>query len=167
MGKTWEKEFWIATALIILTTALMGTIILHWIRIGFYVGPFRLNHWFVLAGTLYIASVVPVIAYAKKRIPRKYVTLRRTHIFGNLLAFMLISLHFASQISRPAASYPELGTGIVLYVAMSLLVASGFVQRFQLMPKVKPQDFRFVHIGSALTFYLIIVIHILHGLAIL
>ena len=88
-------------------------------------------------------------------------------MFGNLLAFMLISLHFASQISRPASSYPELGTGIVLYIAMVLLVGTGFLQRFQLIPSIKPQSYRFIHVGSAVAFYLIIIVHILHGLAII
>jgi hypothetical protein len=88
-------------------------------------------------------------------------------MFGNLLAFALISVHFASQISRPAAHYPNLGTGLALYVALILLVGTGISQRFHLTQKIKPQTYRFLHTGAAVTFYLIIVIHILHGLGIL
>jgi hypothetical protein len=167
MGTTKEKDFWAATAILIATIAVMLVVILHWVSIGFYVGPFRLNHWFVWIGTIYIAFAVPAIAILKKRHPQRYKTLFRTHIFGNMLAFMLISLHFASQISRPATSYPDLGTGIVLYAAMVLLVGTGFLQRFQLIPSIKPQSYRFVHIGAAVAFYLVIVVHILHGLAII
>src|SRR4030067_1874865 len=138
MGTTKEKDFWVAAAILIATIALMLVVILHWVSIGFSVGPFRLSHWVVWIGTISVAFAVPIIAVLKKRHPQRYKTLFRTHVFGNLLAFMLISLHFASQISRPADSFPELGTGLVLYVAMVLLVGTGFLQRFQLIPSIKP-----------------------------
>ena len=165
MGTTKEKDFWVATATLIATVTLMLVVILHLVRIGFLVGPFRLSHWFVWIGTIYVAIAVPTIAILKKRHPQRYGPLFRTHVFGNLLAFMLISLHFASQISRSPA--PEFGTGITLYIAMVLLVGTGFLQRFQLIPSIKPQSYRFVHMGSAFAFYLIIILHILNGLAIL
>ena len=167
MGITRQKDFWAATAILIATIALMLVVILKMERFTQVIGPFRLTHWFVWTGTLYVAVAVPVIAVLKKRNPQQYQALTRTHLFGNLLAFMLISLHFASQISRPATSYPELGTGVALYIAMLLLVGTGFLQRFQLIPSIKPQSYRFVHIGSAFAFYLIIILHILHGLAII
>jgi hypothetical protein len=167
MGTTKEKDFWAATAILIATISLMLVVILHMMRFNQIIGPFRLTHWFVWTGTIYIAIAVPVIALLKKRRPQRYKTLFRTHVFGNLLAFMLISLHFASQISRPATSYPELGTGIFLYTAMVLLVGTGFLQRFQLIPSIKPQSYRFIHVGSAVAFYLIIIVHILHGLLII
>src|SRR3990172_2877006 len=167
MGETREKDFWVATAILIVTVSVMAAIILHWVRIGFFVGPFRLNHWFVWIGTIYIALIVPIIAFLKKRFPKRYAALYRVHVFGNLLAFMLISFHFASQISRPANSYPELGTGIVLYTAMVLLVGTGFMQKFQLVPRIKPQSWRFVHMGAAVAFYLTIIVHILRGLSII
>jgi hypothetical protein len=164
MEVTKEKDFWAATAILIATIILMFVVIFHWVRIGFYVGPFRLSHWFVFVGTFYVAIAVPIIAVLKKRHPQRYKTLYRIHVFGNLLSFLLISLHFAGQISRPADSYPEFGTGLALYVAMVLLVGTGFLQRFQLIPSIKPQSYRFVHIGSAFVFYLVIIVHILHGL---
>jgi len=167
MGTTTEKAMWIATAIIVITIAAMLAIILNFLRIGFFVGPFRLNHWFVWIGTIYIAFLVPVVARLKKRRPQQYGLLIKTHIFGNLLAFMLISLHFAGQISRPAEVYPDLGTGLVLYAAMVLLVGTGFLQRFRLTPSVKPESYRFLHIGAAIAFYLIIIVHILHGLVII
>src|SRR3990170_4209900 len=165
MGTTKETDFWAATAILIATIAVMLVVIIHWVSIGFFVGPIRLSHWFVWIGTIYVAFAVPIIAVLKKRHPQQYKTLFRTHVFGNLLAFMLISLHFASQISRPANAYPELGTGIFLYTAMVLLVGTGFLQRFQLIPSIKPQSYRFIHVGSAFAFYLMIILHILHWLA--
>ena len=167
MGTTKEKDFWAATAILIATIALMLVIVLKIERFSQIIGPFRLTHWFVWIGTLYVAIAVPIIAALKKRQPQRYKILFRTHVFGNLLAFMLISLHFASQISRPATSYPELGTGLVLYIAMVLLVGTGFLQRFQLIPRITTPTFRFIHFGSAVTFYLIIVVHILRGLGVI
>jgi hypothetical protein len=167
MGIPREKAFRAIATIIIVTAVLMTAVSLHWIRFGFLVGPFRLSHWFSWIGTIYIAVAVPTIAFLKKRFPEKYQALYRVHIFGNSMAFLLISLHFASQISRPAGSYPPLGTGLVLYSAMVLLVGTGILQRFHLLLSVKPQTLRFLHIGSALAFYLTIVVHVLHGLGIL
>lgn len=161
-----DWEFSLALIIIFATAGLMITDNLDWVNFGFSVGPFRLNHWFVWIGTLYIALVVPIVAASKRRRPTMYKSLLRIHVFGNLIAFLLISIHFAGQIWRPAASYPDLGTGLVLYTAMLLLVGTGFVQRFHLVPKIKPQTFRFVHIGSAVAFYLTIIVHMLHGLGI-
>jgi hypothetical protein len=157
-------EFWAALSIIIVTIILTIADGLKWIHFGFFVGPFRLNHWFVWIGTLYIAFIVPIIAISKKQYPSKFLALFRLHVFGNLLAFLLISLHFSGQINRPAEFYPDLGTGLALYIAMILLVATGFTHRFQLIPQIKSQTRRFFHIGLSFSFYIIIVIHILHGL---
>jgi hypothetical protein len=160
-------EFWVAMSIIIVTVVFMVADTLHWIHFGFFVGPFRVNHWFVLVGTLYIAFVVPVIAVAKRRYPGRFLSLFRLHVFGNLLAFLLISLHLTGQINRPAEFYPDLGTGLALYIIMVLLVATGFTHRFQLLPQIKSQTRLFVHVGLSFSFYIIIGIHILHGLGFL
>ena len=161
-----NREFWLALIIILATACLMIADNLGWVDFGFFAGPFRLNHWFVWIGTLYIALAVPIVAASKRRRPNRYQSLLRIHVFGNLLAFLLISIHFAGQMGRPAAFYPDLGTGLVLYTAMALLVATGFAQRFHLIPRIKPQSYRFVHIGSTVAFYLAIIVHILHGLGI-
>ena len=157
-------EFWAALSIIVAALCLMILDYIDWIHFGFLVGPFRANHWFVWIGTMYIAFVVPTIAILKKRLPSRYITLSRVHILGNLLAFVLVSLHFAGQIDRPATAYPQLGTGLALYIIMILLVATGFTHRFQLIPQVKAQTRKFVHVGLTFSFYIIIGIHILHGL---
>jgi hypothetical protein len=160
-------EFWAALSIIIATVCLMAADNLGWINFGFFVGPFRANHWFVWIGTLYIAFTVPIISMLKKRYLSKFLALFRVHVFGNLLAFLLISLHFAGQINRPAEFYPDLGTGLALYIIMLLLVATGFTHRFQLIPRIKSQTRKFVHVGLSFSFYIIISIHILHGLGFL
>jgi len=162
-----SKEFWVALSIIIATIILIVADSLRWIRFGFLVGPFRANHWFVWIGTLYIAIIVPIIAILKKRKPSRYLTLFRVHVFGNLLAFTLISIHFASQINRPTTAYPELGTGLALYIIMILLVATGFTHRFQLIPQIKSTTRKFVHVALTFSFYIIIIIHILHGIGVI
>ena len=133
------------------------------IHFGYFVGPLRANHWFVLLGTFYVAITVPLIAKLKQKYSSKFLTLFRLHVFGNLLAFVLISLHFAGQVSRPAAFYPDLGTGLTLYIIMMLLVATGFTHRFNLIPKIKSQTRKYVHVGLSFSFYIVIIIHTLHG----
>jgi hypothetical protein len=160
-------EFWAALSIIIATVCLMVADNLRWIHFGFFVGPFRANHWFAWIGTLYIAVIVPIMAAAKKRHPSKYMIFFRVHVFGNLLAFLLVSLHFAGQIDRPATAYPQLGTGLALYIIMVLLVVTGFSHRFQLIPQIKSQTRRFIHVGLTFAFYIVIGIHILHGLNVL
>jgi len=158
-----NPEFWASLSIIIATVCLIIAYDLRWINFGYFVGPLRANHWFVWIGALYIAFAVPIIAILKQRLPSRYKALFRVHMFGNLLAFLFVSLHFAGQISRPAASYPQLGTGLSLYITMILLVATGFTHRFQLIPQIKSQTRRLVHIGLTFSFYVIIVVRILHG----
>ena len=165
MKITKEKDAWAIAVIIVLTILIMTTEILHWVRLSFLIGPLRLSHWLSWTGTIYIAFAVLIIALLKRRVPKKYQALTRLHIFGNLLAFMLISLHFAGQISR--TPLPDLGTGVILYFAMVLLVGTGTLQKFHLVTRIKPRAFRFLHIGSAIVFYLIIVVHILHGIGLM
>jgi hypothetical protein len=159
-----NKEFWVALSIIVITICLMIMVNLRWIHFVNLIGPFRVMHWLVWIGTLYIAFIVPTIAFLKNRSPSKYLALFRVHVFGNLIAFLLISLHFASQISRSPTSFPQLGTGLALYIIMILLVATGFTHRFQLIPQIKSQTRKFIHVGLSFSFYIIIGIHILHGL---
>lgn len=139
----------------------------RWFSLAYTVGPFRAIHYLAFAGTLYIAISVPIIAYFKHRYPQKYGILTKTHMFMNLIAFLLISLHFAGQIGRPASSYPELGTGLALYIAMTLQVLTGLFYRFNEKRFLKPMTNRFLHIGLALVFYIVIIIHVLHGLGVI
>jgi hypothetical protein len=84
-----------------------------------------------------------------------------------MLAFLLISIHFTGQINRPAEFYPDLGTGLILYIVILLLVATGFTHRFRLIPRIKSQTRKFVHVGLSFSFYIIRGIHVLHGLGFL
>ena len=160
-------ELWLFAVIIILTVFLMFAYYSHWFSFSARIGPFRIIHYLAFAGTLYIAFGVIIFAVLKRRYPNKYKVLLRTHTLGNLLAFLLISLHFAGQLGRPADVYPILGTGLALYIAMVSLVSTGLTFRFRLFRRFTPATNRFVHAGLSFTFYIIIFIHILHGLNII
>ena len=79
---------------------------------------------------------------------------------------MFISIHFAGQIGRPQQFYPELGEGIALFIIMVLLVATGFIHRFQIIPKkagkyYKPHFNRYYHVSITTAFYIVIIVHVL------
>lgn len=163
MKTNWE--FLLASALIVATVVLAAGVFFRFVNLGFSVGPYRFTHWVSWIGALYIALAVPLFAIFKRRAPLKMKALLRVHVYGNLLAFLLISIHFAGQMSR--STPPDLGTGLALYVVMLLLTATGFLQRFRIVPSLKPQTNRFIHVSVALSFYIIIGIHILHGVGVI
>ena len=158
----------LAVAIIAVIIVVVGLVFLRVVRIPYFqVSLFGISHsavhWIGWAGTLYIAFVTPVYPVVKRWRPRGLGRALGVHVLGNLLAVLLVSVHFAHQVTRPESSYPVLGTGVVLYAAMVLLVASGVVLVSGVGRRLVRQA-RFVHPALALTFYLVIVMHILHGI---
>ena len=139
---------------------------LRWFRLGFFVGPFRFTHWLVWAGVLFVAVFTPLYYVLKRRYAKRVKALLGIHVLGNLLSFTFVSFHFASQVGRPPESFPDLGTGIVLYIVMMVMVLTGIFQRFQIAKNLGRQ-WRFLHTSVAISFYLVIFVHILQGLQIL
>ncbi len=168
MGSSLLKNpsFWMALLLIIVTSILMFAVYDDILELHVYVGPYYIHHWLSWTGTTFIAIFTPIYYSLRRRYPQRIKTLLVVHVFGNLLAFMFISIHFTQQISRPAQFYPDLGTGIVLFATMLLMVTTGFSMRFQIGNRVR-KTLRFIHTSTTVTFYLIILVHILHGLRIL
>ncbi len=170
MSRLRDIYFWSASLIILATIYLTVATYLRWFRLHFtldlFIGSFYIHHWFSWIGTLFIAVFTPAYYVLKRRYAKRFKTLLNLHVFGNLIAVMLVSIHFAQQIGRPPQFYPDLGTGIVLYATMIFLVVTGFFQRFQI-PKSARRYWRFLHTGMTVTFYMVIIIHILHGLEIL
>jgi hypothetical protein len=150
-----------------LTALLMIANYLHWINASFFIGPLRLSHWLAITGTIYIALATPAFVLLKRRYPQKYKLFLKYHIFGNLLLFSLISIHFAGQLGRSVAFYPSLGTGLALYIALTLEVISGFAERFPLIKQINHKTNQFVHASLVMVFYLVIIFHVLITLGIL
>ena len=155
----------VLAAVLLLTTAIiMAAILLDLFSTGFRLGPFRFSHWTAWIGTIFIAVYAPLYHLLKRRYPQKLDLLMDIHTFGFLAAFLLISIHFASQMGRPAQAFPDLGEGIALYVTMLLLVATGVVQRFWRPEKrshrrYTPRINRSFHISLITTFYIVIAVH--------
>jgi len=120
-------------------------------------------HWIGWVGTLYIAFATPLYPIVKRKYPIHIKKMLNIHVTGNLLAVLLVSIHFAHQVTRPATAYPDLGTGIILYTSMILLVASGLVLVSGIGQKYFKQ-MRFLHPAYATTFYTVIIIHIMQDL---
>jgi hypothetical protein len=161
-----NPAFWAALSMIIVTIALATANYSGLLQLHVLVGPFFIHHWMSWSGSLFIAIATPAYSYLKRRSPEKRELLSKVHMFGNLGAFLLISIHFSQQISRPAEFFPDLGTGLALFIAVSILVTTGVLQKFQIVKELA-RYYRLIHIGATMTFYIIIVIHILHGLGII
>jgi uncharacterized SAM-binding protein YcdF (DUF218 family) len=109
-----------------------------------------------LIGGFWIAFVTPAYYVLKRRRPKRIKAWVRIHVFGNLVAFMLISVHFTYWI----ISVSFMGTGLALFVAMLTLVVTGLLQRFNMMQS-SGRHIRFIHISMTTAIYLILTIHIL------
>lgn len=120
-------------------------------------------HWIGWVGTLYIAFATPLYSIVKRKYPVFLSKMLNIHVLGNLFGVLMVSIHFAHQVTRPLSSYPDLGTGIVLYATMVILLVTGLVLVSRLGLKILKRT-RFVHPAYAITFYTVIVMHILHDL---
>lgn len=161
-----KASFWLALLLLLVTACLMFAVYFDLLQLHVAVGPYFIHHWLSWIGTTFIAIFTPIYHWLKRSKPQSLRTLLGVHVFGNLISFMFISIHFTQQISRPAQFYPDLGTGIVLYVSLLLSVSTGFLLRFPII-KSAGRSLRFVHLSVTVTFYLIILVHILHGLGLI
>ena len=173
-----NSSFLSASATILVTFFLMVATYLKWLKLNFMIGSYYFGHWLGWIGAVYIAFATPTFYILRRRYPKRRNSMIGFHIFGNLFAFMLVSLHFAQQISRPPEFFPELGTGIIQYIAVLLLVSTGFVHKYHTLEKrsiavsskqlhkyhqriYPPHRNRFIHISITLTYYLVIIFHVI------
>lgn len=163
-----KPTLYVAIAIIAFTLIALSAIFLRVYRLPFIIIDIfgirnSITHWIGWIGAIWMALYTPIYSIAKRRKPELTSRLLRVHVIGNLIAVMFVSIHFAQQVTRPANNYPNLGTGIVLYVAMIILVSSGFVVYFG-YGKRWLKVIRQLHPAVALTFYLTIIMHIIHGI---
>ena len=160
-----------ASLLVMVTLIVVATIFLGVWRVPYYqIEVFGISnsaiHWIGWIGTLYIAVATPFYPLIKRKYPLHVNQILNIHVLGNLLGVLVVSIHFANQVTRPASNYPDLGTGIVLYATTLLLLATGMVMVSGMGRKFFKQ-IRFLHPAYAITFYTVIVMHILQDLIIL
>ena len=144
---------------------MMFAVYFDWVQLHVSIGPYYIHHWLSWTGTVFVAVFTPIYYWMKRNKPASLRNLLKIHVFGNLLSFLFVSIHFTQQISRPAQFYPHLGTGIVLYPTILLLVTTGFVTRF--LSYKNKSKLLFLHRAVTFTFYLVIIVHILHGIEII
>ena len=123
---------------------------------SFFAGSLLFTHWMSLIGGFWIAVVTPVYVVLKHRRSMRIKAWVRMHMFGNLVAFMLISVHFTYWI----ISVSFIGTGFALFVATLTLVVTGLLYRFNMIQNSRRYT-KFIHVSMTTAFYLILTIHIL------
>jgi hypothetical protein len=120
-------------------------------------------HWIGWIGALYLAFATPFYPIIKRKYPSQLNKILTIHVLGNLLGILMVSIHFANHVTRPASSYPDLGTGLVLQITMIFLLATGWMMVSGIGRKYYKKNL-FVHPAYAISFYTVIVIHILQDL---
>ncbi len=154
-----DLNFLTALAIILLTIILSAGVSFHWFQFTFLVGPLTLSHWLSWIGAIFITIYTPTYTILKRRHPKRTKDLLKIHTIGNLLAFMLVSIHYFQMTPH--------GTGEALFITVSILVLTGFISRFQLLKNIgkynliKPHINRFIHISVTSTFYIVIIVHII------
>ena len=166
MKQVKNQEFWFSIVLLLITIIFSGFAYVFWSELLFFVGPFLLIHWLGLIGTIFVGSFIPIYYVLKRKRLQNRKNLLRIHVFGNLIAFLLISIHFAQNVGRLANYYPKIGDGIILFLVLTTFVVTGITERFQMVKK-SVKYIRFVHRYAIVIFYFIIIIHTLQGFNIL
>ena len=160
------SEFWLSLAILLFTLLFSAVAYVRWYSLGFFVGSLFFVHWLGLAASVFITVLVPVYYVLKRRRPQKLKTLLRLHVFGNLFSFLLVSIHFAQNTGRLSGFIPRLEDGFVLFLVLSIIVATGMLERFGARHKIvkytKP-----VHRYSVAVFYLVMAVHVLQSLIII
>lgn len=123
-------------------------------------------HWIGWIGALYLAFATPFYPFIKRRYPMQVGKVLNFHVLGNLVGVLFVSIHFANHVTRPASSYPDLGTGLVLYITMIILLITGWLMVSGLSKKLYNR-FLFIHPAYAVTFYTVVIIHILQDLSLM
>jgi len=158
-----NPEFW-ASSLLLLVTAIVSVWAFdNWLSLSIFVGDLFFVHWLSIVATAFIAVMVPVYYVLKRVSPKHVKTLLRIHVFGNLFAFLLISIHFAQHTGRLIWFVSRLEDGFALFLVLSIIVATGMIERFGAKLKLA-RYIKLVHSYAVVAFYLVVVYHVLQAL---
>ena len=160
-----KTQFRLAVGLLlILIFVAVGTYMRLW-DLHFSIGLFFLHHWLSIIGGTCLLIFIVVYAYMKRYTAVNRGTILKVHVFGNLLAVIVISVHFAQQMGRPAEFAPDLGTGLATYLLLVVILVTGFMMRFGLLTQ-KRESWRLFHVGLSLSLFIVLVIHALKNFGI-
>jgi hypothetical protein len=154
------RQFWIALLTILIIIVISIGNYQRWWDLRFPVGPFSFTHWLGWFGAGFIATFAPLYSYIKHHTKDFSKTLLTLHVFGNLVSYLLVSIHFTQQAGRPAEFAAVHSTGLTLYIVVTAMVLTGFFQRFGIMKKLA-KSWRFIHVSLTLSIYVVLAAHIL------
>ena len=160
--KSRKLEFWLP--LILLLAVIISAIAAYvfWYKLTFFVGSYLFIHWLSIVATAFIAVSIPIQYVLKRKKPQNFKTILKIHTFGNLIAFWLISIHFAQNVGRLAGALQRLGIGFALYPVLVVIVATGIVDRHQTHGKFS-KYIKLIHKYVVILLYVLIVLHVLEG----
>ena len=161
-----NSEFLVSSLILLVTVILSVVAFVQWYDLSFFVGSLFFVHWLSILAITFIVVSVPVYFVLKRKRPQNKKMLQKIHVFGNLLAFLLVSTHFSQNIGRLAGFYQRWGSGFILFIVLSVIVATGMLERFRakrnFVQYMKP-----VHRYTVAVFYLVTVVHVLQSLGII
>jgi hypothetical protein len=151
----------IAAALVAAIVILTAGTYSGWWDFTAVVGRYTFTHWMVWIGAGYLAVTVPLYSVLKRVFKIQSRQLVAAHVFGNIIAFGAISVHFADRLG-PLEFIPGFGTGLVMYLVLTGIVCAGLVKRFS--PTLQLQNLMtFIHRGLSLSLIVELPIHILRN----
>ena len=161
-----NSAFWLALVILLVTVFVSVVAYVRWYTLGFFVGSLFFVHWLSLAATTFIVLLVPIYYVLKRRSPQRIRILLKIHVFGNLFAFLLVSIHFAQNTGRLSGFYLRLGEGFVLFSVLCLIVATGMLERFGGKNKIVRYT-RPIHRYAVAVLYLVMILHVIQALNII
>jgi len=156
-----NRHFWAAVWLLLFAVAIAVVTYQRLYPAEAFIGRIQVFHWMGIIGAGIIAVFVPLYAFLKRRYPKTRKALFISHMYVNLLAFEFVSAHFG--VLGEVKPQVDTGTGFLQYIVVSLLVLTGIFRRFQIAP-AQTQIWRFLHLSLVVSFYIILVNHILGAL---
>jgi hypothetical protein len=153
-------SIWLSFAAVAVGLVLAILSYLGLIPLGYKLGPYWLNHWLGWISMGFIIIYVPIFVILRKRKSKIYQKLMKVHEVGFIVAFMLVSLHIGAQIRRIFP--PEIGTGIAAYASLLALVVTGIMRKNQILA-TRMATLRFVHLSMVVSFFLVIVVHVIRA----
>ena len=155
------------TAILLIITLLLSILAsVFWFDLNFFVGPYFLVHWFGVIATAFIVVFNSIYYFLKRLEVKNKQTLLRIHVFGNLLAFLPISLHFAQNVGRLSLAPERLGVGFILFLILLVSLATGVIERYHSKGKLVSFS-KFVHRYSVILLFFVALLHVLKGFNIL
>lgn len=155
-----SRQFWIASILLLIIIVIGVGNLLRWWDWRVSAGPISSTHWAGVIGAGYLAIVTPIYSYIKRHAQVFLKKLLAFHVFGNLLAFLLVTIHYTQQAGRPAEFEAVHSTGLILFIVVAVMVLTGFLQRFRIIPSLM-KSWRFIHVSLSLSFYIVLITHVL------